>query len=45
MTVTAGFNAAAVGKSPVMPGNPDLKNQDEVVAELVKIIRGFKAAP
>jgi len=33
---------AAVGKSPLMPGNPMLKNKPEVVDELVKIIRGFK---
>ncbi len=32
----------AVGKSATMPGNPDLKDKPEVVAELVKIIRGFK---
>ncbi|MEZ4294373.1 MAG: urate hydroxylase PuuD [Polyangiaceae bacterium] len=31
----------AVGKSSVMPGNPDLVKKPEVVAELVKIIRGF----
>ena len=36
---------AAVGKSPVMPGNPDLVAQPEVVAELVKIIRGFGQKP
>jgi mono/diheme cytochrome c family protein len=33
---------AAVGKSPAMPPNPDLKGKDEVVAALVKIIRDFK---
>lgn len=32
---------AAVGKSSVMPANPDLVNKPEVVTELVKIIRGF----
>lgn len=32
---------AAVGKSTVMPSNPDLANQPEVIAELVRIIRGF----
>jgi mono/diheme cytochrome c family protein len=31
----------AVGKSPVMPAQPQLANQPEVVDELVKIIRGF----
>jgi mono/diheme cytochrome c family protein len=33
---------AAVGKSPIMPGNPDLKNKPEVTAELVKLVRAFK---
>lgn len=33
---------AAAGKSPLMPGNPDLKEKPEVVAELVKLIREFK---
>ncbi len=32
----------SVGKSNVMPPNPDLADKPEVVAELVKIIRGFK---
>jgi mono/diheme cytochrome c family protein len=32
----------AVGKSPAMPPNPDLKGKDEVVAALVKLIREFK---
>lgn len=31
----------AVGKSPMMPANPQLKDQPEVVDALVKIIRGF----
>lgn len=31
----------AVGKSAVMPSNPDLAKRPEVVAELVKVIRGF----
>jgi len=33
---------AKVGKSPAMPPNPDLNDQPQVVADLVKIIRGFK---
>jgi mono/diheme cytochrome c family protein len=33
---------AAVGKSAAMPGNPDLRNKKEIVAELVKIVRAFK---
>ena len=32
----------AVGKSPAMPPNPDLKGKDEVVSALVKVIRDFK---
>lgn len=32
----------AVGKSPAMPPNPDLKGKDEVLSALVKIIRDFK---
>lgn len=32
----------AVGKSPAMPPNPDLKGKDEVVSALVKLIREFK---
>jgi len=31
----------SVGKSPLMPGNPDLMNKPETVSELVKIVRGF----
>lgn len=33
---------AAVGKSPAMPPNADLKDKPEVVAGLVEIIRNFK---
>ncbi|HEY4059211.1 MAG TPA: cytochrome c [Kofleriaceae bacterium] len=33
---------AALGKSPMMPAQAQLKDKPEVVAELVKIIRGFK---
>jgi mono/diheme cytochrome c family protein len=33
---------AAVGLSAGMPSNLDLKGKDEVLAELVKVIRGFK---
>jgi mono/diheme cytochrome c family protein len=32
----------AVGKSPAMPPNPELKGKDDVVAALVKLIRDFK---
>jgi cytochrome c553 len=31
----------AVGKSPLMPGNPHLEGQREVLDGLVQIIRGF----
>lgn len=33
---------AAVGKSPLMPPNPDLANKPEVVNGLVAIVRSFK---
>ncbi len=36
---------AAVGKSPLMPGNPDLEKSPDVVDALVRKIRAFKAAP
>lgn len=32
---------AAGGKSPLMPPNPDLVGKAEVIAELVKLVRGF----
>jgi mono/diheme cytochrome c family protein len=32
----------SVGKSPLMPPNPDLASKPEVVNELLKIVRGFK---
>ena len=31
-----------MGKSMMMPPNPDLKDRPQVVVELVKTIRGFK---
>jgi hypothetical protein len=31
----------AVGKSSIMPSNPDLSAKPEVVGELVKIVRDF----
>jgi cytochrome c553 len=34
-----------VGKSPMMPGQPQLKDQPEVLDGLVKIIRGFGKHP
>ncbi len=33
---------AAVGKSPIMPGNPDLKKKPKVVEALVRKVRAFK---
>ncbi|MBZ0252419.1 MAG: cytochrome c, partial [Candidatus Methylomirabilis sp.] len=36
------YGGAAVGKSPMMPANPDLTAKDEVVAGLVEHIRGLK---
>lgn len=35
------LGGAGVGKSPMMPAQPQLKNQPEVLDGLVKIIRGF----
>lgn len=32
---------AAMGKSPLMPPSPQLADKPDVVAELVKIVRGF----
>jgi cytochrome c551/c552 len=32
---------AAVGKSGVMPANPDLEDKPELVTELVRVVRGF----
>jgi uncharacterized membrane protein/cytochrome c551/c552 len=31
----------SVGKSDIMPGNPDLAEKPEVITELVKLLRGF----
>ncbi|MER2563264.1 MAG: c-type cytochrome [Myxococcaceae bacterium] len=36
---------AAVGKSPLMPANPDLASQPEVVQALVKRVRSFAPKP
>jgi len=33
------FGGVAVGKSPTMPGNPDLASRPEVVEELVAVVR------
>jgi len=35
------YGGAGVGKAPTMPANPDLDAKPEVVAELVKVIRGL----
>jgi cytochrome c553 len=35
------YGGQAVGKSPVMPGAPQLKSKPAVIDELVKIIRAF----
>ncbi|MBM4383511.1 MAG: cytochrome c [Deltaproteobacteria bacterium] len=37
------FGGAAVGKSPTMPGNPDLMSKPEVVAALVAHVRSLRA--
>lgn len=36
------LGGAAVGKSPFMPANPDLKGKTEVLQALTKIVRGFR---
>jgi hypothetical protein len=36
---------ALVGKSPMMPGNPQLADHPEVLDELVRIVRGFGKKP
>jgi mono/diheme cytochrome c family protein len=38
------YGGAAVGKSPTMPGNPDLMSKPEVVQALVAHIRSLSAA-
>lgn len=35
------YGGSAVGKSATMPANPDLDARPEVVAELVKVVRGL----
>jgi len=35
------YGGAAVGKSPAMPGNPDLNAKPQVVTALREIVRGF----
>jgi mono/diheme cytochrome c family protein len=35
------YGGAGVGKAPTMPANPDLDAKPEVVAELVKVVRGL----
>jgi mono/diheme cytochrome c family protein len=36
------YGGAAVGKSPTMPGNPDLMSKPEVVRALVAHVRGLR---
>lgn len=38
---TITYGGAAVGKSPIMPGSPDLDSKPEVVEGLVRIVRDF----
>jgi hypothetical protein len=35
------MGGAAVGKSPIMPAQPQLREKPEVLAELVRIVRKF----
>jgi len=39
------YGGAAVGKSPLMVGNPDLAGQPEVVTALREIVRNFGQQP
>jgi len=39
------YGGAAVGRSPMMPGNPDLIAKPEVVAALVKHVRSLGQTP
>lgn len=41
IALTILMGGAALGKSPSMPGNPDLTEKPEVVTELVKLLRSF----
>lgn len=36
------LGGAAVGKSPFMPANPDLKGKTEVLQALTRIVRGYR---
>jgi mono/diheme cytochrome c family protein len=38
---TITYGGAAVGKSPMMPANPDLEAKPDVVEGLVRIVRDF----
>jgi hypothetical protein len=38
------YGGAAVGKSPTMPGNPDLLAQRDVLAALAAHIRNLRAS-
>lgn len=38
------YGGAAVGKSPQMPAQPQLKGKDELLQHLVAIVRGFTPA-
>ena len=37
------YGGAAVGKSPMMPAQPQLKGKNDVLQGLVRIVRGFRA--
>ena len=37
------YGGSAVGRSPTMPGNPDLSAKPDVVAALVAYVRGLKS--
>jgi mono/diheme cytochrome c family protein len=41
---TIALGGAAVGKSPAMPGHPDLEQKPESLNALVKVVRTFRSA-
>jgi len=39
------FGGAAVGKSPLMPSQPQFKGRTDLLDGLVKVVRGFRGKP
>jgi len=36
------YGGAAVGKSPIMPAQPDLESKPELLDGVIKVVRGFR---